>query len=181
MAEHTPARNPGPEMTEQASRDEPRTTTFNILFVCTGNTCRSPMAEGIARAELRERGWAHVQVRSAGVAADVGGGASPEGVAVAERHGIDITAHRSQPLSPELIAWADVVLAMSPSHLPAVDRLGGAEKSTTLGDFAAGGQGMGPSIHDPFGGPEAAYEETYRELKPLVSAALDRLGPILHP
>src|SRR5215216_4192111 len=59
----------GPEMSEQAAGTaSPRTTTFNILFVCTGNTCRSPLAEGIARAELERRGWKNVRVASAGLA-----------------------------------------------------------------------------------------------------------------
>lgn len=165
-------------MTEQAS---PATTTFNLLFVCTGNTCRSPLAEGIAREELRRRGWANVQVQSAGVAARPGAAASPEAVTVARRQGVDISGHRSKPLTPALIGWADLVLAMGPSHLPSIDRMGGAEKGTTLGDFAAGGEGLGGSVQDPFGGPESLYEETFQELSGLIGAALDRLAPILHP
>lgn len=168
----------GLQMTEQAS---PPTTTYNLLFVCTGNTCRSPLAEGIARAELRRRGWANVQVKSAGVSAHPGAPASAEAVTVARRQGVDLSAHMSQPLTPALVSWADVVLTMGPSHLPSVDRMGGAEKAATLGDFAAGGEGLGPSVPDPFGGPEALYEETFNELRGLVSAALDRLAPILHP
>lgn len=166
---------------EQASPPEPRTTTFNLLFVCTGNTCRSPLAEGITRDELRRRGWANVQVQSAGVAAHAGAAASSAAIIVAGRQGIDLSGHRTQPLTPALVQWADVVLAMGPSHLPSIDRMGGAEKGTTLGDFAAGGEGLGPSVQDPFGGPEAAYEETFHELRGLIGAALDRLAPILHP
>jgi protein-tyrosine-phosphatase len=176
MSEPNPARNPGPEMTEQATT--PRTTTFNLLFVCTGNTCRSPLAEGIARHAVAQRGWRHVQVQSAGVSAAPGAPASPEAVTVAGRAGVDIAGHRSQPLTPALVEWADVILAMSPSHLSLVDRLGGAQKATTLGDFAAGGEGQGPAVADPYGGPEAMYEETFQELSALIDAALDRLAPI---
>lgn len=170
----------GPEMSQQAGTRTPRTTTFNILFVCTGNTCRSPLAEGIARAEVRRRGWQHVQVASAGVAARPGDAASEFAVSVAARHGVSLDAHRSQPLTPDLVRWADLVLAMGPSHVDSVRRLGGEEKVLTLGDFASGAD-EGYSVRDPFGGPEGLYEDTYQELHGLIAGALDRLEPILHP
>jgi protein-tyrosine-phosphatase len=170
----------GPEMSQQAAPETPATTTFNILFVCTGNTCRSPLAEGIARDEVQKRGWKHVTVASAGIAARAGDRASQHAVTVAGRRGIDLGQHRSRPLTPDLVDWADLVLAMGPSHLDGVWRLGGAEKALTLGDFASGAED-GYAIRDPFGGPEAAYEETYDELHRLISHALDRLAPILHP
>jgi protein-tyrosine-phosphatase len=170
----------GPEMSQQSAAETPATTTFNILFVCTGNTCRSPLAEGIARDEVQKRGWKHVSVASAGVAARPGDAASGHAVTVARRHGIDIGQHRSQPLTRDLVKWADLVLAMGPSHLDGVWRLGGAEKGLTLGDFASGAED-GYSIRDPFGGPEAVYQETYDELRRLIGQALDRLAPILHP
>lgn len=168
-------------MTEDTAQDPPATTTFNLVFVCTGNTCRSPLAEALARRELERRGWQHVQVVSAGLAAEAGHPASRNAVAVAERHGLDLAGHRSRPLTPELVDWADLVLAMSPSHVYAMDRGGAGDKVALLGDFAAGGTGEGSPVHDPFGGDEAAYEETLRELEPLVSAVFDRLAPILHP
>ncbi len=128
MSDLTPARNPGPEMSVQATPSTPRTTTFNLLFLCTGNTCRSPLAEAIARDAVAARGWRHVRVQSAGVSAAPGCAASPEGVAVAARAGIDLSGHRSQPLTPGLAQWADLILAMSPSHLAVVDRVGAGEK-----------------------------------------------------
>lgn len=170
----------GPEMSQQAGSPTPRTTTFNILFVCTGNTCRSPLAEGIARHELERRGWQHVQVASAGVAARPGDAASELAVRVAARYGVPLDAHRSQPLGPELVGWADLVLAMGSGHVDGVRRLGGDDKVRTLGDFASGGD-EGYSVRDPFGGPEEVYEGTYQELRSLIVDALDRLEPILHP
>ncbi|HWK89059.1 MAG TPA: low molecular weight protein arginine phosphatase [Longimicrobium sp.] len=181
MLDDEGASAPGAEMSEEATPQSPPTTTFNILFVCTGNTCRSPLAEGIARRELERRGWSHVRVASAGVAAPRGEAAAAPAVSVARGHGIDLGQHRTQPVTPGLLDWADLVLAMGPNHLFGLDRMGEAEKNSTLGDFVAGGEGLGPSVSDPYGSDEAVYEVTYRELEGLVAAALDRLEPILHP
>ncbi|MBA2571631.1 MAG: low molecular weight protein arginine phosphatase [Gemmatimonadetes bacterium] len=170
------------DMEDGTPAERQRTEPFRILFVCTGNTCRSPLAEAVARAELRRRGWEHVEVASAGVAAEPGATASAAAVKVAERKGLNLVReHRSRLLSAELLGWADLILVMSPSHLAGVDRMGGAEKAALLGDFAAGADGRGSSVRDPFGGDEAVYEATLHELQQLVPAALDRLAPIVHP
>ncbi|HEX6629940.1 MAG TPA: low molecular weight protein arginine phosphatase [Gemmatimonadaceae bacterium] len=166
---------------EDAAVPEPRTTTFNILFVCTGNTCRSPLAEGIARAEVERRGWKNVQVASAGLSAAEGNPASAQAVSVAGRAGIDLERHRSRQLTPRLVSWADLILGMGASHVRTLDRLGAGERAATLGDFAAGTEREGRSVADPFGQSEAVYEETFQELRELIDAALDRLAPILAP
>ena len=139
------------------------------------------MAEAVARFEVQRRGWEHVEVASAGVAAESGASASAAAVSVAGRQGLDLKGHHSRVLTPALLESADLVLAMSASHLARIDRMGGGDKAALLGDFAAGPGGRGDAVLDPFGGDERVYEATLEELQRLVPAALDRLAPIVHP
>src|SRR5918996_1651109 len=113
-------------MPERAVGNEP--TTYNLLFVCTGNTCRSPMAAAIAERELKRRGWTHVAVKSAGTGAAEGMQASAETNAVLAEQGIEMPEHSATPLNSDLIRWADLILAMSLSHVYSISDLGGGEK-----------------------------------------------------
>ena len=155
-------------------------TTFNLLFVCSGNTCRSPMAEAIARGLLRDRGWMHVEVRSAGTGAAPGSAASPEAVEVAREHGLDLDSHTSQPLTAELIQWADLVLVMGTSHMHVVRELGGGDKVSLITEFVEGA-GRAQPVADPFGGDREHYREAFEQIEAAVTGLLDRLEPILSP
>lgn len=161
-----------------ASMSQP--TTYNLLFVCTGNTCRSPLAEAIARAAIERRDWRHVRTRSAGTAALDGAPASPAAVQVAAEHDLDLDAHEARSLTPELLEWADLILTMGPSHLMAVSASGAGEKVALLTDFLEG-EGLGEAVEDPFGGDLETYRRAYSQIAEAIDGLLSRLEPILSP
>ncbi|KEO83355.1 low molecular weight protein arginine phosphatase [Tumebacillus flagellatus] len=94
---------------------------MNLLFVCTGNTCRSAMAEPLMRKRLAAAGLENeVEVRSAGIAAFAGQPASKGAKHVLTAQGLDGDAHMATPLDDELVRWADLILTMSQSHKRAI-------------------------------------------------------------
>jgi len=155
-------------------------TTYNLLFVCSGNTCRSPLAAAITERLVAARGWPHVRVASAGTAALYGASATEHALEVAAEHGLDLEEHRSRELSAEGLDWADLVLTMTPSQFETVARLGASAKVALVTDFIDG-PGAGESVHDPFGGDLQMYRRTFAQLEEAAAALLARLEPILAP
>jgi protein-tyrosine-phosphatase len=149
---------------------------MRILFVCTGNTCRSPMAEAIARQVAEERGLTDVVVSSAGTGAFEGSTASDGALLIGMEHGTDLAGHRAQQLTRETVAEVDVILVMAPQHLLRVRELGGEGKAFLLTDFASHGNST-RAVSDPFGGDLETYRATYEELEREIRRVFDRLVP----
>lgn len=147
---------------------------MRILFVCTGNTCRSPLAEALARKLIVERGLTDVEVASAGTSAWDGAPASDGALLVGMERGLDLSQHRAQTLTRELVADAELVLAMGPHHLERIEALGGSGRAYLLTDFASRGASIRP-VNDPIGGELDVYRVTADELEQEVRRVFDRI------
>lgn len=135
-----------------------------ILFVCTGNTCRSPLAAAALRDELGEDAG-RVEIASAGTAAWEGQPPTPESAVVAAGEGLELSGHRSRRVTPALLRGADLVLVMDHGHLSAVRSLGAdPERTHVLSEWPEPGEPDLP-ISDPFGGSLEAYEECWRRIR----------------
>lgn len=147
---------------------------MRILFVCTGNTCRSALAEAIARKVIVERGLGDVEALSAGTSAWDGAAASDGALLVGMERGLDLSQHRSQTLTRELVRDTDLILAMGPHHLERIEALGGSGKAYLLTDYASRGVNVKP-VNDPIGGELEVYRTTADELDVEVRRVLDRV------
>lgn len=144
-----------------------------LLFVCTGNTCRSPMAKVLAERTLAEAGIAGWEVASAGVAALAGARATQEAKDAVTARGLDLSGHRARLLSAELLAEADLILVMTQRHKSLILQSSPhvAAKVHTLPEFV----GKNKDVPDPYGGNFAHYQQTMREVELLIAALAEKL------
>ena len=149
-----------------------------IVMVCTGNTCRSPMAETIMSEKLSSKLGRDdaVRVMSAGVAAGMGSSASPQSIEVMGERSLDLTGHSSQPLTDEVMNVADLVLTMTRGHRTAI-----LAAWPDMHDRVFTLRHDGGDISDPVGMPVEVYRQCAKQMDEELDKWIDRLDDDFFP
>ncbi|MDD6214373.1 MAG: low molecular weight protein arginine phosphatase [Firmicutes bacterium] len=143
---------------------------MNILFVCTGNTCRSPMAAALFNKIAVKRNL-DVRIESAGIFANEGEPASTEAVVAMKKYGIDLLGHHSQSINTELLEKCDLILTMTTAHKMLIEP-SAQGKTFTLNEYA----GMDEDIQDPYGGDVEEYERCAEQIYSALLKVADRIA-----
>lgn len=143
----------------------------NITFVCTGNTCRSAMAEGLFKKILEERNITDISCRSCGLAAYTGDNASPQAVEVCAERGIDLSNHRATVFNQYIFDETDIMVCMTESHKGSVMRL-----SPTFRVLVPDG-----GVPDPYGGTVEIYRDCADSLEDFLEKFLDSITMDIEP
>ena len=151
---------------------------MNILFVCTGNTCRSAMAEAAARRLIQKQPeqYGAFQVASAGVMCAGPSPASPQAVVVAQKNGCDLSQFTAKQITEPLMQEADYIFVMTRSHKMMLDAAMPqySDKVFLLNAYAAGDP-TAPEIPDPFGGDEEDYDQCFAVLQESIQAVFAKI------
>src|SRR3990172_3011468 len=134
-----------------------------ILFVCTANICRSPMAEVILKENLRNSGNTDISISSAGLMDMKGGRARDEAIEIIRNLGVDISHHRSRHLTDDMIKEADMIIVMEASH-----------RDNILGRFG-NEKGIERDVADPYGASVFYYRTAFREISFYINGLLNFL------
>ena len=146
-----------------------------VVLVCTGNTCRSALAEALLRRALAERSVTDVEVSSAGTGAWEGAPASEGAYLVGLETGLDLSNHRARLLTSEVVSESDLILTMARHHRARVLELGAEGRVHLVGDYAGRSDGS-PEVADPFGAELEVYRQTRDELAALMAMVAARLA-----
>ena len=156
-----------------------------ILFVCTGNSCRSPIAEGLLEKMFKEENVQNIEVFSAGTNSIPGIPPTRETIEVLRKEGIDISDHRSTCITYDLISQADLILVMEKVHREKILTMnpGVKNKVFLLREFAGDSRGTYPigkgdetlDIYDPIGQPISVYEKCLLEIKDVLKRSLQKI------
>ncbi|HOX20794.1 MAG TPA: low molecular weight protein arginine phosphatase [Gemmatimonadales bacterium] len=146
-----------------------------VVLVCTGNTCRSALAEALLRRALEARGVTDVDVSSAGTGAWEGAPASEGAYLVGLESGLDLSGHRARLLTGDVVSQSDLILTMARHHRARVLELGAEGRVHLVGDFAGRSDGS-PEVADPFGADLDVYRQTRDELAELMAMVAARLA-----
>lgn len=147
---------------------------FRILLVCTGNTCRSPMAQILLQFQIDSAGLRDQYLAdSAGTGAWPGQAASAEAIAVMHEQGLSLAGHRSRKVTGEMVESADLILALSHSHLQTLRQrfAAQAQKIHLLGDYG----GNGEDVADPIGTGLSEYRECAGQIGKLVEQSWEKI------
>ena len=155
---------------------------FNVLLVCTGNTCRSAMAEGIARKIASEKNADNLRFGSAGTGMLEGMPATDYAIQAAAHWDVDISGHRSRGITKTLIDDADLILAMAPEHVQAILAMNkkSASKVFLIKSFPEPFNVNQERVDDPIGGTLDLYNQTFLELDELIRRIFPRILEYSH-